>query len=199
MVSAPSGAGKTTLCQKLLSMVPDITFSVSYTTRPPRPGEVDGRDYTFVSEDEFRGMADAGEFAEWAEVHGNLYGTSRRRLEETLSDGKDILLDIDVQGARQLRERTQGGVYVFVLPPSLDALRERLGERKTDPPEVIDRRLANAIEEIKDYENYDYVIVNNVFEEALGELEAIVVSRRRSSERVDREWVKRNLLKQEES
>lgn len=201
VVSAPSGAGKTTLCRRLLWMVPAIAFSVSYTTRPPRAGEVPGRDYVFVDRDEFRRMADSGEFAEWAEVHGNLYGTSRRTLEEALAGGADILLDIDVQGAKQLRERFSGGIYVFVLPPSMDALQERLGSRKTDSPEVVRRRLAKARDEIRvirDYADYDYVIVNDDFEQALGELEAIVTARRKSSGRVDRDWVESNFLRQED-
>lgn len=198
VVSAPSGAGKTTLCRRLLSMMPGITFSVSYTTRPPRPGEVNDRDYTFIGEDEFRRMAEAGEFAEWAEVHGNLYGTSRRRLEETLAGGTDILLDIDVQGARQMREQFPGGVYIFVLPPSMEVLQERLGGRQTDRPEVIKKRLATAAGEIRDYTHYNYVIVNNTFEKALRELEAIVTSRRLSSGRIDHDWVKKNFFRQED-
>lgn len=198
VVSAPSGAGKTTLCRRLLSMMPGITFSVSYTTRPPRTGEVDGRDYVFVDEAGFRRMAESGEFAEWAEVHGNLYGTSGRMLEEALAEGADILLDIDVQGARQLRERFPEGVFVFVLPPSMDALQERLGGRKTDSPEVVQRRLAKARDEIRDYVNYNYVIVNDDFEQALGELESIVTARRKSSGRVDRDWVEKNFLRQED-
>ncbi|MEJ2314433.1 MAG: guanylate kinase [Nitrospirota bacterium] len=195
VVSAPSGAGKTTLCRRLISMMPGIEFSVSYTTRAPRAGEADGVDYVFVDEAEFRRMADSGEFAEWAEVHGNLYGTSGRTLKETLAGGSDLLLDIDVQGARQLRERFPGGIYVFVLPPSMDALQERLGGRKTDSPEVVRRRLSRARDEIRDYEHYDYVIVNDDFERALGELEAIVTARRKGSGRVDREWVERNFLR----
>jgi guanylate kinase len=198
VVSAPSGAGKTTLCQRLLSMIEGITFSVSYTTRSPRPDEVDGSDYIFVSEGEFRKMADAGEFAEWAEVHGNLYGTSKKRLSEALDGGMDILLDIDVQGARQLKDAYPDGVFIFVLPPSMDTLSERLRGRMSDTPEVIAGRLQKAVDEIKDYVYYDYVIVNNIFEQALRELEAVVVSRRLSSASVDREWVEKNFFKQEE-
>jgi guanylate kinase len=179
-------------------MLEGITFSVSYTTRAPRPGEVDGKDYFFVEEAEFRRMADAGEFAEWAEVHGNLYGTSKGKLNETLEGGTDILLDIDVQGARQLREAYPDGVFVFVLPPSREVLSERLRGRMSDTPEVIAGRLRKAAEEIRDYVHYNYVIVNDVFEQALRELEAIVVASRLSSSRVGREWVEKNFLKQEE-
>jgi guanylate kinase len=198
VVSAPSGAGKTTLCRRLLSMVEGITFSVSYTTRAPRPDEVEGSDYFFVSEDEFRKMVEAGEFAEWAEVHGNLYGTSKKRLDEALDGGMDILLDIDVQGARQLRDSYPDGVFIFVLPPAMATLSERLRGRMSDTPEVIAGRLRKAVDEIRDYVNYNYVIVNNIFEQALRELEAVVVSRRLSSARVDSEWVEKNFLKQEE-
>lgn len=198
VVSAPSGAGKTTLCQRLLSIIEGITFSVSYTTRAPRPEEVDGRDYFFVSEDEFRKMADAGEFAEWAQVHGNLYGTSKKRLDEALNGGTDILLDIDVQGARQLKDSYPEGIFIFVLPPSMNILSERLRGRMSDTPEVIAGRLRKAVDEIRDYEQYNYVIVNNIFEQALRELGAVVASRRLSSARVDREWIEKNFFKQEE-
>lgn len=198
VVSAPSGAGKTTLCRKLISILPDITHSVSYTTRAPRPGEVNDRDYSFISETDFRRMADEGQFAEWAEVHGNLYGTSNSRLEDTLEKGTDIILDVDVQGARQLRESFPNGVYVFVLPPSMEALAERLRSRMSDSPGEIKRRLEKAGDEIQDYVYYNYVIVNNIFEEALKELEAVVIARRLDSGRVDPGWVKRNFLKQEE-
>ena len=198
VVSAPSGAGKTTLCRKLISILPDITHSVSYTTRAPRSGEVNDRDYSFISETDFRRMADEGQFAEWAEVHGNLYGTSKSRLEDTLEKGMDIILDVDVQGARQLRESFPDGVYAFVLPPSMEALAERLRSRMSDSPGEIKRRLEKAGNEIQDYVHYNYVIVNNIFEEALKELEAVVIARRLDSGRVDPEWVKRNFLKQEE-
>jgi guanylate kinase len=143
-------------------------------------------------------MVEAGEFAEWAEVHGNLYGTSKKRLDEALDGGMDILLDIDVQGARQLRDSYSDGVFIFVLPPSMATLSERLRGRMSDTPEVIAGRLRKAVDEIRDYVNYNYVIVNNIFEQALRELEAVVVSRRLSSACVDSEWVEKNFLKQEE-
>ncbi len=199
VVSAPSGAGKTTLCRKLTAIVPNITHSVSYTTRKPRPGEVDDVHYTFVDVAAFREMAEAGEFAEWAEVHGNLYGTSRKRLEETLQSGADIILDVDVQGARSLRGAYPGGVFIFILPPSMEVLRQRLQGRMSDSGEEIERRLRKAADEIRDFENYNYVIVNNIFEDALKELEAVVISRRLSIERIDSDWVRKNLLGQEEA
>jgi guanylate kinase len=198
VVSAPSGAGKTTLCQRLGTTLPGIRHSVSYTTRRPRPSEVDGRDYTFVDEAEFRRMAGAGEFAEWAEVHGNLYGTSKRRIEEMLEGGTDVILDIDTQGARKMRDLYRYGVYIFILPPSMKELRERLQGRMSDTEGEIESRLRRARQEIADYKNYDYVIVNEVFEEALGELRAIVVAKRVCTENIKPSWVEDRFLKEEE-
>jgi guanylate kinase len=194
VVSAPSGAGKTTLAQMLMGRHPEIRFSVSYTTRPPREGEVEGMDYSFVTKDEFMSMVDRGEFAEWAEVHGNCYGTSKVRLQEMLEAGNAVLLDIDVQGARQMRDSFPGGVYIFVLPPSKEVLRERLTGRGSDSPEVIRKRLENASDEIRDFIYYDYVIVNDSLDEAYRELEAVVVSARLRRESLDSEWVRREFL-----
>lgn len=198
VVSAPSGAGKTTLCQELGSALPGIRHSVSYTTRKPRAREVNDRDYTFVEEAEFRRMAEAGEFAEWAVVHGNLYGTSKRRVEEMLGEGTDVILDVDTQGARKMREAYKDGVYIFILPPSMEALKERLRARMSDTEGEIRRRLGRARQEIADYKHYDYVIVNNVFEEALGQLKAIVMARRARTENVRQSWVEDTFLKEEE-
>jgi len=152
IVSAPSGAGKTTLCRKLVSSLPNLQFSVSYTTRQPRRGEVNDRDYTFINRQDFRLMADKGEFIEWAEVHGALYGTSRKRLEELLESGNDVILDIDTQGAMQIKERYKEGIYIFILPPSLETLKERLKNRMTDSKEEIGKRLGRAIAEIKTFD-----------------------------------------------
>jgi len=198
VVSAPSGAGKTTLCQRLTADLRDIRHSVSYTTRKPRPNEVNDRDYSFVSEEDFRRMAAAGEFAEWAEVHGNLYGTSVKRVEEMLEGGVDAILDVDTRGAAQLRKVYRDGVFVFILPPSMRALRERLTARMSDSAEEIERRLKRARDEIRDYRSYDYVIVNDVFEAALRELEAIVTAKRLESGSVDPEWVDENFLLEED-
>lgn len=198
MVSAPSGAGKTTLCQRLTADLPGMMHSVSYTTRKPRPGEVNDRDYTFVREEEFRRMAEAGEFAEWAEVHGNLYGTSKERVEEMLQEGIDVILDVDTRGAAQLREAYPDGVFVFILPPSMKSLRERLTARMSDSAEEIERRLRRAREEIRDYRSYDYVIVNDEFERALRELESVVTTRRLESGLTDPGWVEKNFLRQED-
>ncbi|HET6514741.1 MAG TPA: guanylate kinase [Thermodesulfovibrionales bacterium] len=189
IVSAPSGAGKTTLCRELTAVLPDIRHSVSYTTRPPRKGEADNRDYTFVKEEEFRRMIREGAFVEWAVVHGNLYGTSRQRLEEMRKEGIDVILDIDTQGARQLRLNYRDGLYIFVLPPSLDVLKKRLDDRMSNAPDDIKLRMKRAVEEIREYKNYDYVIVNDILAEALSELKAIVLAERVKRENIDPEWV----------
>jgi guanylate kinase len=195
VVSGPSGAGKTTLYREAASSLPNLKHSVSYTTRRPRPGEVNDRDYTFINRNEFKGMIDRGEFAEWAEIHGKLYGTSRKRLEETMDSGIDVILDIDVQGAEQLKKKYQGGVYIFVLPPSLEVLEKRLQKRMVNSKEEIEKRLKVAAKEIKRYREYDYVIVNNILEDALKELSAIIISKRVSTERVDPQLIEMNFFK----
>lgn len=197
IVSAPSGAGKTTLCRELVSSVPNLQFSVSYTTRPPRPGEVNDRDYTFVSEKDFRSMVSGGEFIEWAEVHGALYGTSERRLEEILVSGIDVILDIDTQGAMQIREKYAEGTYIFILPPSLEVLKKRLQARMTDSRDEIDKRLRRAVGEIKTYPRYDYVIINDNLQDALKEFTAIVISQKVRTEKIDPLWIEERFLKQE--
>jgi guanylate kinase len=195
VVSGPSGAGKTTLYREAASSLPNLKHSVSYTTRRPRPGEVNDRDYTFINRNEFKGMIDRGEFAEWAEIHGKLYGTSRKRLEETMDSGIDVILDIDVQGAEQLKKKYQGGVYIFVLPPSLEVLEKRLQKRMVNSKEEIEKRLKVAAKEIKRYREYDYVIVNNILEDALKELSAIIISKRVSTERVDPQLIEMKFFK----
>jgi guanylate kinase len=195
VVSGPSGAGKTSLYRKAALSLPNLKHSVSYTTRRPRQGEVNDRDYTFINKDEFKGMIERGEFAEWAEIHGKLYGTSKKRLERTMSSGIDVILDIDVQGAEQLKEKYQGGVYIFVLPPSLEVLKERLQKRMANSKEEIEKRLRVAAGEIKRYLEYDYVIVNNILEDALKELSAIIISKRVSTERIDPRWIEINFFK----
>lgn len=194
IVSAPSGAGKTTLCQKLSSIMPNLKHSVSYTTRYIRPGEVNNRDYTFVKEGVFCRMADKGEFIEWAEVHGNLYGTSGKRLRTMLNKGLDVMLDVDTQGARQIRRRYKGGIYIFILPPSLRALKERLKKRMCNSKEEIQRRLKRAVDEIREYGKYDYVIINSVFETAIAEMKAIIASEKLRTDKIDSLWVKKNFF-----
>lgn len=176
VISAPSGAGKTSLCKEIIDIFPNLRHSVSYTTRPPRNGEVHGRDYFFVGKEEFDRMVEAGEFAEWAEVHGNFYGTSLATLKESRSEGIDLILDIDCQGARQLKGRFEGGVYIFVLPPSIEELRRRLDNRSSDSQEVIERRIQNASGEIKEARWYDYIIVNDKFSEALEQLKSVLIA-----------------------
>ncbi|WP_018412216.1 guanylate kinase [Methyloversatilis thermotolerans] len=170
IVSAPSGAGKTTLVRGLLERDPKIGLSISHTTRAPRPGELDGVAYHFVGMDTFEAMRDAGDFIEWAQVHGNCYGTSRRWLEDRLAAGHDVLLEIDWQGARQVRVKFPEAVGIFILPPSLDALAQRLTGRASDAQEVIERRLAAAREEIGHVHEFDFVIINNILEQALDEM-----------------------------
>ncbi|WP_129126769.1 guanylate kinase [Geomonas oryzae] len=184
VISAPSGAGKTSLCKEIIDIFPNLRHSVSYTTRPPRNGEVHGRDYFFVGKEEFDRMVEAGEFAEWAEVHGNFYGTSLATLKESRAEGIDLILDIDCQGARQLKGRFEGGVYIFVLPPSIEELRRRLDNRSSDSQEVIERRIQNASGEIKEARWYDYIIVNDKFTEALEQLKSVLVAEQCRSTRL---------------
>jgi guanylate kinase len=197
IVSAPSGAGKTTLCKNIVSMVPDIRFSISYTTRPPREGEINGTDYTFISTEVFRRMADQGEFIEWAEVHGELYGTPRKMIDSFREEGYDLILDIDTQGATQLRGKIEG-TFIFILPPSLEELKKRLKERMTDPDEVIRKRLTRATTEIKTYTDYDYVIINDSLDRALREFESIILAERARTRNINRVRIEELFLKQEE-
>lgn len=183
IVSAPSGAGKTTLVELMLSRLPDVRPSISLTARAPRPGEEDGRHYHFVTPAVFKSMVDRGEFLEWAEVHGNLYGTPRRAVEEYRNRGQDVVLTIDVQGASAAREYFPDAVSVFVLPPSRQSLEERLHSRGTDAAEVRRRRLENARAEIAEYRNFDYLIVNDNLERATDDLVAIVLAARCARDR----------------
>jgi len=176
IISAPSGAGKTTLCKEVVDIFQNLRHSVSYTTRAPRPGEVHGRDYIFVSPSEFEKMITAGEFAEWAEVHGNHYGTAIKSLDEYRTKGIDVILDIDCQGARQLKERYGDGVFIFILPPSFHELRRRLDSRNSDSDEVKERRIRNASDEIKELGWYDYIIVNDLFSKAVEELKSVLIA-----------------------
>lgn len=178
MVVAPSGAGKSSLVNALLARDPAITLSVSSTTRPPRPAEVDGREYHFVDLAEFQRRKAQGEFLESAEVHGNFYATSRHEIETRLAAGTDVLLEIDWQGARQVKAHFPRAVGIFILPPSIDALDERLHKRGQDSPSVIKRRLLAAGSEIARAPEFDYIIINEDFEVALAQLTAVITATR---------------------
>jgi guanylate kinase len=176
-VSAPSGGGKTSLCKEVIRRLPNFEHGVSYTTRKRRSAEVNGRDYHFISEKKFMEMVESDDFVEYAHVHGNYYGTSMNSIAETLARGKHLLIDIDVQGAKQIEERYgDEGVFIFILPPDFDLLRERLTGRRSDPEDEIERRLEKAKEEVQHYQDYDYVIINDDFHEAVKELEAIILT-----------------------
>lgn len=178
VVSAPSGAGKTTLCHEVRTLVPDLYYSVSYTTRAPRLGETNGTDFFFVTEGAFTAMRARDEFAEWAEVHGHLYGTPANALESALGRGLDVLLDIDTHGARQLRQRYPEAVSVFIMAPSMAELDARLRERNSNSPGDIARRLSRAKEEIAAWRQYDYLIINRDVKEAVDQLATIIQAER---------------------
>ena len=178
IVSAPSGAGKTSLVAALLDADPLVRKSVSFTTRTPRPGEINGREYNFVQVDEFERMRARGEFVESALVHGNHYGTSHQWIGARMAEGRDILLEIDWQGAAQVRRVNPEAVSIFILPPSYEALLSRLNNRATDAPGIIAQRLHNAHQEISHLVDFDYVIINEDFDRAAQELAAIVVAER---------------------
>ena len=178
MISAPSGTGKSTLIKGVKTLVRGLAFSVSYTTRPPRAGEENGRDYFFVSRAEFERRKARNEFIEWAEVHGHSYGTSWQQLQEAQEAGQDILLDIDVQGYRKLRRRLPGTVSVFLLPPSFPDLEKRLRHRHKDAPEVIAERLETSRKEVAHWKEYDYLVVNDRRSVAVQSLRSIVLAAR---------------------
>jgi guanylate kinase len=178
IISAPSGSGKSTLVNELLKSVGDLGFSISYTTRAPRGSEENGKQYYFVSRPEFEKMIRDGEFLEHAEVFGNYYGTARRFLREAEQQGHDLLLDIDVQGAAQIQQELPGATSIFILPPNRKTLEERLRKRGEDTEEVIQRRLVMAKREIQNYSRYNYILINNLLEESIENLKAIVQSER---------------------
>ena len=185
ILSAPSGAGKTTVLKRVMADLPGLAFSVSHTTRLPRAGEVDGVDYHFVSRDQFEAMRDQGVFLEWAEVHGNLYGTSRPAVLAQLATGLDVILDIDVQGAAILRESAAiPAASLFISPPSLSELEQRLRGRETDSEETILLRLKNARQEMQSAVNYEYLIINDRLEQAIDTLRAIVIAERSRGHRL---------------
>lgn len=172
LISGPSGCGKSTICDKLIED-PRVVYSVSATTRTPRPGEVHGEDYHFLSKEDFRTRIEAGDFIEHAEVHGNMYGTLRAPMEAAIAEGKVYLVEIDVQGALQLKALDVPGIYVFVAPPSFEELRKRLVGRNTETPEALERRLAKAEDEYRERVKYDHVVVNDELDRAVEEIRAL--------------------------
>ncbi len=196
IVAAPSGAGKSSIVNACLKRFPDIALSISFTSRAPRPNERHAEHYHFISEAEFRGMIDAGDFFEWANVHGDLKGTARQSVEPQLAAGRDVLVEIDWQGAQQVRKHVPDAVGIFILPPSRQALEDRMRKRGQDSEETIARRLANAREEMSHYGEFDYVIVNEIFETAVDEMCAIVTASRlrRAQQTARHEGLIRTLL-----
>ncbi|HYO90407.1 MAG TPA: guanylate kinase, partial [Pyrinomonadaceae bacterium] len=180
---SPSGGGKGTLIRRVLKTLPNVGYSVSFTTRPPREGETDGRDYFFISEERFREMIARGEFLEWAHVHSHLYGTGRAQVEKELKERHDIILEIDVQGAESVRRVVPGAVGVFILPPSFEVLRERLTARGSEQAGELSLRLKNARSEVLRYSEFDYVIINDDAESAAAQLAAVVYAERARRER----------------
>jgi guanylate kinase len=178
VVSAPSGTGKSSICQRFMQACPEIKFSVSYTSRPPRPNEVNGKDYYFISREEFQARIAQGEFVEWVENYGNLYGSSRKTMEAFLHDGHDLLLDIEPRGARKIKQNFKGGIYVFVLPPSHAELLNRLEGRGCETDEVIQNRFEQAEGELKEVSWYDYVIFNKDLDTAVNQLISVYVAQK---------------------
>ena len=184
VISAPSGAGKTSICREILNKLPNLRQSISYTTRARRSVERDGVDYHFVTMKVFREMVTEGAFLEWAEVHGNCYGTARNSLEQATAAGADILLDIDFQGAEQLRNSGLDGVFIFILPPDMNELRKRLDTRNTDDDQVIERRMKNAADEIAEAVKFDYLVVNDVLGKAVETILSIMTAETARTKRV---------------
>jgi len=188
VLSGPSGVGKGTVCKALRRMMPELVYSVSATTRAPRAGETDGVDYYFKTRDEFREMIERGALLEHAEYVGNLYGTPREPVERTIAEGKDIILEIDVRGALQVKRNYPEGVFIFLLPPSLDELRQRISGRGTESPAVIDTRMSEASRELGMISEYDYAVVNDEIESACRRIQCIIPAEHCRRERVVREY-----------
>ena len=182
IVSAPSGAGKTSICREILQMFPNVRFSVSSTTRSPRPGETDGKDYDFISTEEFRERIARGEFVEWVENYGQLYGTSKKTMNNFLEQGYDLILDIEPRGAKAIREQCPHGVFIFILPPSLAELKSRLS-RRGESGAIMKRRLRSSLDEIREALWYDYIIFNEKLEEAVDRFRAVYIAERSRRDR----------------
>jgi len=186
VVSAPSGTGKTSICREILKLFPNIRFSVSYTTRKPRPNEVDGHDYYFISEKEFLDGIERGEFAEWTENYGHYYGTSKKTMAAFLEQGCDLILDIESAGAKTLKNHFGPGVFIFILPPSLDELKVRLRKRGSESDDALQKRLRNALNEIREIGLYDYIIFNDNLETAIDRFKSIYVAEKCRRERLQK-------------
>jgi guanylate kinase len=198
IISAPSGTGKTTLCKQLATNLPGLWHSISYTTRKPRPGEEHGREYYFVGEQTFREMVARNEFVEWAHVYGHLYGTPWKSLSEKIDQGIDVLLEIDVQGAIQVKKRFEDSVSIFILPPSMTVLRARLQTRAADSQEEIQRRLHKVKEEVWSYREYAYIVRNEDLGRSLHDLESIFWSERLKTKRLNMTWLENNFILDDE-
>jgi guanylate kinase len=198
IISAPSGTGKTTLCKQLATNLPGLWHSISYTTRKPRPGEEHGRAYYFVGEQTFQEMAARNEFVEWAHVYGHLYGTPWKSLTEKIDQGIDVLLEIDVQGAMQVKKRFEDSVSIFILPPSMTELRARLQTRASDTEEEIKRRLHKVKEEVWSYREYAYIVRNEDLGQSLRDLESIFWSERLKTKRLNMTWLENNFILDDE-
>ncbi|GAB5045967.1 guanylate kinase [Thermodesulfovibrio sp. TK110] len=190
VISAPSGAGKTTLCSRLLKALPDLKMSISHTTRKPRHGEIDGVDYFFVDKKTFEKMIANEEFIEWAEVYGNFYGTSKNIIFQLIKQGYDILLDIDTQGAKSIKKIYPETILIFILPPSMEELERRLLQRNEDK-DIIKRRLSKAGEEISQYKFYDYIVINDNLEKALNDLLCIICAERLKTKRIQQNEIEK--------
>lgn len=194
IVSAPSGSGKTTLCKQISATVPGLWHSVSCTTRQPRPGEEHGREYFFIEEKAFQDMVEKNEFIEYAHVYGNWYGTPRKALMDKMERGIDVLLEIDVQGALQIKKRFQDAVYIFILPPSMEVLRSRLQSRASETPEEMTRRLQKVKEEVWSYREYYYIVRNDDLAQSTRELQSIFFAERLKTKRLDMHWLEQNFI-----
>ncbi len=199
IISAPSGTGKTTLCKQLSTNIPGLWHSISYTTRKPRPGEDHGREYFFTDESIFQSMIDRHEFVEWARVYGHLYGTPRKMLADKIEQGIDVLLEIDVQGAMQVKKKFDDAVSIFILPPSMTVLRQRLQARASDSTEEIQRRLQKVKEEVWSYREYAYIVRNDDLTRSLRDLESIFLAERLKTKRLDMTWIENNFILDDDS
>jgi guanylate kinase len=199
IISAPSGTGKTTLCKQLVANIPGLWHSVSYTTRKPRPGEEHGREYYFPDDATFQAMIDRHEFVEWARVYGHLYGTPRRMVADKIEQGIDVLLEIDVQGALQVKKKFDDAVSIFILPPSMTVLRQRLLTRASDSSEEIQRRLQKVKEEVWSYREYAYIVRNDDLTRSLQDLESIFLGERLKTKRLNMAWIEHNFILDDEA